>query len=220
MTIARHFYTLGMSAHSPLKTMQASLNGKLPRHMLGVTLIELMVTVAILAIILAIGVPNLREMQVRSQVGSITSDFANDISRARTEAITRNSCVTICTSINTANALTGGTPTCAAAGNRNWQNGWIVFANPTCSTTLNDPTASGSTLISVRQTGDSEFTLEASNSLRRFTFESRGLTNSGQSNFTLAFTPENVSSPHYRSICISSSGRVTTKQYAGVDACL
>jgi hypothetical protein len=71
----------------------------------------------------------------------------------------------------------------------------------------------------VRQTGDSNFTLEASNSLRRFTFESRGLTNSGQSNFTLAFTPENVSSPHYRSICISSSGRVTTKQYAGVSAC-
>lgn len=186
----------------------------------GVTLIELLVTVAILSIILAIGVPSLREMQVRSQVGVITSDFANDMARARTEAITRNSCVTICTSITTANALTGGTPTCAAAGNTDWQNGWIIFANPTCSTTLNDPTASNSTLISVRQTGSANFTLIATTTLtRRFTFESRGLTNTGQSNFTLAYVPETVSSPHYRSICVSSSGRVVTKQYAGVSAC-
>jgi type IV fimbrial biogenesis protein FimT len=160
-------------------------------------------------------------MQVRSQVGSITSDFANDVARARTEAITRNSCVAICTSINTANALTGGTPTCAAAGNKNWQNGWIIFANPTCSTTQNNPTTNGATLIAVRQAGDNNFTLEASNSLRRFAFEARGLmTPPSPSNFTLAYIPENVDSVHYRSICISSSGRVTTKQYAGVSACL
>ncbi len=185
----------------------------------GVTLIELLVTVAILAIILSIGVPSLREMQVRSQVGSITSDFANDVARTRTEAITRNTCVAICTSINTANALTGGTPTCAAAGNKNWQNGWIIFANPTCSATQNNPTTNGATLIAVRQAGDSNFKLEASNSLRRMTFESRGLTNAIQSNFTLSYEPETVSSPHYRSICVSSSGRVTVKQYAGVSAC-
>lgn len=188
-------------------------------HLSGVTLIELLVTVAILAIILAIGVPSLREMQVRSQVGSITSDFANDVARTRTEAITRNTCVVICTSINTANALTGGTPTCAAAGNKNWQNGWIIFANPTCSAAQNNPTTNGATLIAVRQAGNSDFKLEASNSLRRMTFESRGLTNAIQSNFTLSYEPETVSSPHFRSLCVSSSGRVTVKQYAGVSAC-
>lgn len=208
-----------MSAHSPNSPNRVPSRAQHPGLASGVTLIELLVTVAILAIILAIGVPSLREMQVRSQVGSITSDFANDIARARTEAITRNSCVAICTSINTANALTGGTPTCAAAGNTNWQNGWIVFANPTCSNAQNNPTTNGSTLIAVRQAGDTNFTLVANTLLRRLTFESRGLTAAGQSNFTLGYEPETVSSPHYRSICISSSGRVTTKQYAGVDAC-
>lgn len=203
--------------HSP-PHLTAGISGT--GYATGVTLIELLVTVAILAVILAIGVPSLREMQVRSQVGSITSDFANDVARARTEAITRNSCVAICTSINTANALTGGTPTCAAAGNKNWQNGWIIFANPTCSTTQNNPTTNGSTLIAVRQAGDNNFKLESSGSLRRLTFDSRGLTNSLQSNLTLSYEPESVSSPHYRSICISSSGRVTVKQYAGVSACL
>lgn len=213
------FYTRSMlHAPCPHPSLRQPLSNA--RGTRGVTLIEILVTLAILSIILAIGLPSFREMMVRNQVGNISTEFANDIARARTEAISRNSCVTICTSINTANALTGLTPTCAAAGNTNWQNGWIIFANPTCSTTLNNPTASNSTLIAVRQAGDTTtFKLQASNSLRRFTFESRGLTNSGQSNFTLSYEPESVASPHYRSICVSSAGRVNIKQYAGVSAC-
>jgi type IV fimbrial biogenesis protein FimT len=184
----------------------------------GLTLIELLITIVILAIILALGVPSFREMLVRSQASSIVTEFANDISRVRTEAISRNSCVSICMSANTANALTGGTPTCATTGS-DWQSGWIIFSNPTCSTTLNNPTASGNTLIKVRQAGVSNFTLSASTTVRRFTYESRGLPFSGQSNFTLAYTPETVASPHYRSVCVSSAGRVTIKQYAGASAC-
>lgn len=176
----------------------------------GVTLIELLVTVAILAIILAIGVPSLREMQVRSQVGSITSDFANDVARARTEAISRNSCVTICASVDAAN--------CAAAGNTNWQNGWIIFANPTCSTAITDPTANNSTLVAVRQSGSDQFTLSADTNIQRFTFESRGLMTELASNFTLRFT-SGSDTVNDRSICVSPSGRVTTKKFQGVGAC-
>jgi type IV fimbrial biogenesis protein FimT len=184
----------------------------------GLTLIELLVTIAILAIILALGVPSFREMLVRNQASSIVTEFANDVSRVRTEAISRNSCVSICMSTNTANALTGATPTCATSG-ADWQSGWIIFSNPTCSTTINNPTTSGNTLIKVRQAGVNTFTLISNATVRRFTYESRGLPFNGQSNFTLAYTPETVASPHYRSVCVSSAGRVTIKQYAGVSAC-
>jgi type IV fimbrial biogenesis protein FimT len=185
----------------------------------GFTIIELMVTMVVLGLILAFGLPNLREFLVRNQAVAITTEFSSDIARARIEAISRNNCVTICMSSNTANALTGGTPTCATAGS-NWQAGWITFSNPSCSSTQNNPTTNGSSLISVRQAGADAFELAANPSaVRRFMFESRGLTQSGQSNFTLSYLPENVSSPHYRSICISSAGRVTIKQYAGVSAC-
>lgn len=211
------FYTGVYMTSRPFTEDPAS--GHARNHLSGVTLIELLVAVAILSIILALGVPSLRSMLIRSQVGTITSDFANDIARARTEAINRNNCVTICMSANTANALTGGTPTCASSGS-NWQAGWIVFSNPTCSSTLNNPTNSGSSLISVRQTGQSDFTLQASSSLRRFMFDSRGILAGGQSNFTLSYDPETLpNSTNYRSICVSSAGRVTTRQYAGVSAC-
>lgn len=185
----------------------------------GFTIIELMVTLVVLGFILALGLPNLREFMIRNQAVAVTSEFSSDIARARLEAISRNNCVTICMSGNTANALTGGTPTCAAAGS-DWQAGWIIFSNPSCSSTQNNPTTNGSSLISVRQTGSDAFQLKANPvAVRRFMFESRGLTNSGQSNFTLSYEPESVSSPHYRSICISSAGRVTIKAYAGVSAC-
>lgn len=186
----------------------------------GFTVIELMVTVVILAVILAMGLPSLREFLTRSQVATITSEFTNDVARARSEAINRNSCVSICISSNTSNALTGGTPTCATSGS-NWQVGWIVFANPSCSSSQNNPTTNGSILISVRQTGVDTFEMSpaSGSALRRITFDSRGVTTGVQKNLTLAYTPENTSSPLYRSICISSVGRVTVRQYAGVDAC-
>jgi len=179
-----------------------------------------MVTMVILAIVLAMGLPSLRDFLVRNQVATITSEFSNDVARARNEAINHNSCVTLCMSSNTSNALTGGTPTCATSGS-NWQVGWIVFANPSCSSTQNNPTTNGSTLISVRQKGADTFELSpaSGSALRRITFDSRGVTTGIQKNLTLAYTPENTDSPHYRSICISSAGRVTVRQYAGVSAC-
>ncbi|WP_425195924.1 GspH/FimT family pseudopilin [Polaromonas sp.] len=178
----------------------------------GFTIIELMVAIVVLGVILAFGLPNLREFLVRNQVGTITSEFASDIARARVEAISRNNCVTICMSSNTANALTGGTPTCAGAGT-NWQAGWIVFSNPSCSPTQDDPTTVNSTLIAVRQAGADSFTLTpASGTLRRLIFDSRGLAALTQETFTLSYTPEAVGSPHYRTICLSTAGRVITKK--------
>lgn len=185
----------------------------------GFTLIELMVTVSIFAIILGLGIPNLRTFLVRNQAAQITTEFASDVSRARIEAINRNNCVTICLSANTANALTGGTPSCDASGS-NWQAGWIIFSNPTCSATENDPTSTGAELIAVRQAGLSNFQLTPeSGTLTRLIFESRGISSSGQQNLKLQYLPEPATSPHYRSICLSTAGRVTTKIYGGSGAC-
>lgn len=89
----------------------------------GFTLIELMVTLAVLAIVLTIAVPSFREMALRNRLTSETNNLVSALAIARSEAIKRGRVVTVCKSSNPDAA----SPTCAAG--TNWQNGWIVFTD-------------------------------------------------------------------------------------------
>ena len=202
-------------SHPPCRSPKAALRASNA----GFTIIELLVTVTVLGIILAIGLPSLRDFLVRNQVAAIAAEFTNDVSRTRTEAISRNSCVSMCTSNNTQNALTGGTPSCTTA-NSNWQAGWIIFANPTCSAAITTPNATDRPLITVRQAGAVDFTLAPeSGTLQALTFDAKGLVIITQTNLALKHTTEAATSPNYRSLCISSAGRVSVKKYGGSSAC-
>jgi type IV fimbrial biogenesis protein FimT len=59
----------------------------------GLTLIELMVVVAVAAVILAIAVPSMREFMVRQRVKAINAELVNDLQFARSESITRKDTV-------------------------------------------------------------------------------------------------------------------------------
>lgn len=83
----------------------------------GFTLIELMITLAIAAILLVIGIPSLRDLMIRSRLSGQVQEFYGVISFARSEAIKRGSFVSICKSAD--GSQCGG----------NWSDGWIVFVN-------------------------------------------------------------------------------------------
>lgn len=85
----------------------------------GVTLVELMVTISVLAILLAIAVPSFTEIILSSRLRSHANDFVATAILARGEAIKRNTVVTLCASSN-------GT-SCAGS----WEEGWIVLAGTT-----------------------------------------------------------------------------------------
>jgi type IV fimbrial biogenesis protein FimT len=53
------------------------------------TLIELMVTLAIIAILAVVALPNLQPMLIKNRITSQTNDFVSAINYVRTEAITR-----------------------------------------------------------------------------------------------------------------------------------
>lgn len=83
----------------------------------GFTLIELMVTLAVAAILLTIGVPSFRDLMIKSRLSGQVQEFYGTLNFARSEAIKRGNYVSICKSSD--GSQCGG----------NWSDGWIVFAN-------------------------------------------------------------------------------------------
>lgn len=59
------------------------------------TIVELMVTVAVVAILLVVAIPSMDYMLVSSRITSKTSDFIRTLNYARTEAVTRNTTIQI-----------------------------------------------------------------------------------------------------------------------------
>ncbi|MNQ29461.1 hypothetical protein D3C85_427730 [compost metagenome] len=92
------------------------MDGAARRHSSGFTLIELMVTLAVLAVLIGIAVPSFTDVTLGSKLRGQANDLAAGAALARSEAVKRNQSVTLCASSN-------GT-TCASSGG--WQQGWIV----------------------------------------------------------------------------------------------
>lgn len=87
----------------------------------GFGLIELMVTIAIVAILTAIALPSYQQSIKLNRVATDTNDFLSAINTARSEAVSRGRPITVCASTN-------GTA-CDGTGTADWSNGWIVFTD-------------------------------------------------------------------------------------------
>jgi type IV fimbrial biogenesis protein FimT len=84
----------------------------------GFTLIELMVTLLVAAILLGVAIPSFVDLSVRNRVVTATNDFISTVNLARSEAIRRGITITIC-------GTDDGTGCDADA----WSSGWIVFVD-------------------------------------------------------------------------------------------
>jgi type IV fimbrial biogenesis protein FimT len=86
----------------------------------GFTLIELMMTIAILGILLALAMPSFSAMLMQNRLSAQTNAFINALQFARSTALTTNVGTQVCP------LGSAGSATCGAS----WGAGWIVATAP------------------------------------------------------------------------------------------
>ncbi|MGH8524507.1 MAG: GspH/FimT family pseudopilin [Gammaproteobacteria bacterium] len=116
------------------------------KHDQGFTLVELMVTVAVLAISMSFAVPFMGDFIKNSRLVTQTNDLIASFQLARSEAIKRGARVTLCKS-------TDGV-LCDPAADGRWDIGWITFVDtfvdPAVDIGIRDPGNPDETLIDTR----------------------------------------------------------------------
>lgn len=111
----------------------------------GFTVVELMVVVAIIAVLLVFGVPSYKAVTTQNRMAGEINDLASDIALARSAAIKQGLTVTICPSANPNATPAAAAPSCSNS--TEWNTGWIVFIDVAGNQTFGN--ANGDTLLRV-----------------------------------------------------------------------
>lgn len=98
------------------KTLKPSYERSVQR---GLTLVETMVTVSIVAILAATAIPGMADLIRDTRRNASVSDIVTALNLARSESVRRGAAVTVCPSTNGVDCT----------GDVFWEKGWIVFAD-------------------------------------------------------------------------------------------
>lgn len=175
------------------------------RRQKAFTLVELSVTVAVLATVIALGLPKLSATVSHNHMRSVRDEFTSAVGRMRTEAIHRNRCVSMCISSNA--------KTCNSGSSANWSAGWLMYQNQSCGA-AEGASIAPEDIIAANQSIPSHFDLQSNSAGSRsaFSANARGviLVNAG------TFTLRDSSQPCQPSttMTISWQGRVRLDEIA------
>jgi len=170
------------------------------RSQRGFSLTELAVVMAIVAILLAIGVPNYRYITNSYRMSAEVNGLLGDLQFARSEAIKEGRTVTACVSRDGA--------TCDA-GSTTWQEGWIVFQDANNDQTV-DP---GDAVLRVQGTFAGTDTFTADNGVSSVTFNREGFATAagGFPSATVTLHDSTASPAWTRCLYIATTGLVATE---------
>lgn len=132
------------------------------QRMAGFTLVEMLITIGIAAILLAMGTSSYRYVTNSNRIAGEINGLLGDLQFARGEAIKEGRTVTACVSSDGQNCLNS----------TSWNNGWIVFQDPNGNSTVD--TAAGETVLRVRSPFSGTDTFTATNNVKAITFNRQG----------------------------------------------
>lgn len=171
----------------------------------GFTMVELLTTIAILAILLVLAAPSMVRFVAQWRVSNAVNAFTGSLRLARTEAIARARPVVMCRVSNDTSTACQST-----VGTHGFASGWIVFVNNDNDSNNNYSAANGDELL-LRQTALPGIADITPTQAGRFVFLPNGLLNSSSNAINVDANGFNTTSttPWARKgICISKPGRI------------
>jgi type IV fimbrial biogenesis protein FimT len=178
----------------------------------GVTLLELMITISIAAILLAAGAPSFMQMLAKNRLEASSNDFVSSLNLARSEAVLRNVRTTVCRSSDGTSC--GG----------EWEDGWIVFVDDGGTPGVVEV---GEEIVLVNDGFDrADYTLRGNNNVsNRISFGAQGYSLGFNGQLALCYDEDHDGAGDFddqngRVTIISSSGRIRTVKPSDGDVSL
>jgi type IV fimbrial biogenesis protein FimT len=165
-------------------------------------MLELMLTVSIVAILLAIGVPSFKYVTTANRASAEINGLLGDMQFARGEAIREGQPVSICSSSDGATCL--GLPT--------WDRGWIVFSG------ASPPAPAPASILKVQHTFASTDTLTGDQATSQVTFSREGFTASLPGPVTFTLHNSTVNAQYTRCLSATIVGALSTQTSGNLTA--
>jgi type IV fimbrial biogenesis protein FimT len=175
----------------------------------GLTLMELIITMGIFGILIALAIPSYRYVTSSNRVAAEVNALVGDLQFARSEAIKEGQNVVVCA------ANVAGT-NCLGTSGSTWTGGWIVFSDVNADQLVDSPT---DTIFRVQSAFTGSDTLTSNNTINAISFNREGFASangtglSASSMMTLHTTP--VVSSATRCLLINQVGLLTVQQFGG-----
>jgi type IV fimbrial biogenesis protein FimT len=159
----------------------------------GFTLLELMMTVAILAIVVSVGVPSLMDTIRNNRLASGANELVTSMALARSEASKRGIQVSVC-------PRNGN----VCADTTDWSNGWLVFTDDVAPTGALD----GPSDLLLQQSATMSGPVSITSDLKSVTFTPAGV----RTRANMVVTQSGCKGKNKRAITVELTGRVTLQK--------
>lgn len=168
--------------------------------MRGFTLVELMITIAIMVVVLTVAIPSFLSTIQNNRITTLTNDLVGALNLARSEAIKRGVSVSVCAASDQNFTACGS----------DWTNGWFVFVNPDENTTFANDTTE--VLLRVQQITGNDHNITSNPGISVATYNSNGFAAVGTGNVDFTLTADGCTANAGRVLSISTIGRISVAQ--------